>query len=573
MVRLRIGALVAATAILATACGGAASTASPAASAAAPSAAASAAASPESQAPASTAPKTGGTLVVGIPGDLTRTDSSLIDDGPSVYVEQNVIETLVTLSPGTSDKIVPLLADSWTVSSDGLTYTFKLHQGVKFHDGTPFDAAAVKANFEHWLNIPASYSTAGYTYYIDTVIGKGDGSNIAKVDAPDAGTFVLTLKTPNSALLVQLTLTMFGMQSPTAMKAGNADAPNFADNKYAQGGPGAMVGTGPFKFKEWTLKDHITIEKNADYWGDPAAGPFLDAVNYRPISDPTAMLNALQAGDVDLVQSFSPVDVKTIKADTSLQYFDRGSACNAGTLKMNQNHKPFDNVKIRQAVAYAINRQAIVDAFFGDTGVVLKNWAPPGTKFAKDQDIPNYDPEKAKALIAESGVTDLSFDAWYPSDVSRPYMPDPKGEFEAILNDLQAVGFKPNPQTSTWSPDFLNAANAGQYPMFLVGWNCDWLGIDNFLQTGFFGYQSGKPNAAIAYKNDAMNDAMVKAIQAPDDATAQAEWDKAQAFLVQDMPIVPIVSAITPAAGKATIRGFVPSPTQLELFQSVWLDQ
>src|SRR4029078_253724 len=97
---------------------------------------------------------------------------------------------------------------------------------------------------------------------------------------------------------------------------------------------------------------------------------------------------------------------------------------------MNQKFKPFDNPKIRQAVAYAINRKAIVDAFFGDTGVGLKNWAPPGTIFANDLAVPDYDVDKAKALIAESGVTDLSFDFWYPSDVSRPDKPDAKGEVE-----------------------------------------------------------------------------------------------------------------------------------------------
>ena len=204
----------------------------------------------------------------------------------------------------------------------------------------------------------------------------------------------------------------------------------------------------------------------------------------------------------------------TAKADTNLQYFDRGSACNTGVLAMNQNFKPFDNPKIRQAVGYAINRQAIVDAFFGDTGVVLKNWAPPGTIFANDLAVPDYDPEKAKALIAESGVTDLAFDFWYPSDVSRPYMPDPKGEFEAILRDLEAVGFKPNPKTSPWRPDYLAAESRGDYPVFLIGWNCDWLGIDNFLYTAFFGYRGDPlaPNPEYAYKNDAMNDAMVAAL-------------------------------------------------------------
>ena len=201
-----------------------------------------------------------------------------------------------------------------------------------------------------------------------------------------------------------------------------------------------------------------------------------------------------------------------------------------------------------------------MDAFFGETGVVLKNWAPPGTIFANDLAVPDYDPEKAKALIAESGVhATSSFDFWYPSDVSRPYMPDPKGEFEAMQRDLEAVGFKPNPKTSPWRPDYLAAESRGDYPAFLIGWNCDWLGIDNFLYTAFFGYRGDPlaPNPEYAYKNDAMNDAMVEALASSDEATQKTEWGKAQDQIVADMPSVPIVSGKTPAAGQVYVKGFI----------------
>ena len=400
---------------------------------------------------------------------------------------QQIFEGLVTLKPGSGSEIVGQLADSWTISPDGLTYTFKLKSGIKFQDGTDFNAAAAKFNFDRWLSIPKTYVDLGYTYYIDTVMtGK-----IAETTAPDPTTFTIKLKAPNSAFLVTLTLTPFTFSSPKALKDGDASAPDFKNNKYAQGGPPAAVGTGPFVFKEWVPGDHVTLTKNPDYWNKAAGGPYLDALTFKPIADTTATLNALQAGDVDISQTLAPVDVPTAQADTKLQYYDRGSACNVGVLAMNQKFKPFDNPKIRQAVAYAINRKAIVDAFFGETGVVLKNWAPPGTIFANDLAVPDYDVEKAKALIAESGVpaADLAFDFWYPSDVSRPYMPDPKGEFEAMQRDLEAVGFKPNPKTSPWRPDYLAAESRGDYPAFLIGWNCDWLGIDNFLYTAFFGYR------------------------------------------------------------------------------------
>jgi len=187
--------------------------------------------------------------------------------------------------------------------------------------------------------------------------------------------------------------------------------------------------------------------------------------------------------------------------------------------------------------------------------------------------VPDYDPGKAKQLIADSGVTDLSFDFWYPSSVSRPYMPDPKGEFEAIQRDLEAVGFKPNPKTSPWRPDYLAAESSGKYPAWLIGWNCDWLGIDNFLYTAFFAYRDNKPGVEYGYKNDAMNQAMVDALASSDEATQKAGWEKAQDLMVADMPSVPIVSGKTPSAGQTYVKGFIPSPTLLELFQGVWLDK
>jgi peptide/nickel transport system substrate-binding protein len=578
MNRVRIGALFAAAIVVFAACGGATTSTAP--SAAPPTTAASTApstgtaASAEPSAAGGT-PKAGGTLVVAVPSDIKWTDPALVDDATSSYVLQQVLETLVTLKPGTGSDIVGGLAESWTISPDGLTYTFKLRSGIKFQDGTDFNAAAVKFNFDRWINIPKTYTDLGYTYYIDTVIGHGDKSTIASTAAPDDTTFVLKLKQPNSAFLVTQTLTPFAISSPKALKDGDASDPDFKNNKYAQGGPPAAVGTGPFVFKEWVLKDHVTLTKNPTYWNAKAGGPYLDAITFKPISDTTATLNALQSGDVDIAQTLAPNDVPTVTSDTKLQFFDRGSACNVGVLGMNQTHKPFDNPKIRQAVAYAINRQAIVDAFFGTTGVVLKNWTPPGTIFSKDLPVPDYNVDKAKQLIADSGVpaSDLTFDMWYPSGVSRPYMPDPKGEFEAIQRDLEAVGFKPNPQTAPWNPDYLAAESKGTYPAWLIGWNCDWLGIDNFLYTAFFGYRNGAPNPEFAEKNDAMNKAMTDALASSDQAAQTTAWSTAQDQIVADMPSVPIVSGKTPAAGQTYVKGFVPSPTLLELFQNVWLDK
>ena len=579
MVKYRLFAAGAVLALVATACSsGASPSAAPASQApatAAPATAAPATAAPATVAPSESAaaagPKQGGTLVASLSGDINRTDPSLVDDANSTWVAQQVEETLLTLAPGTADQIVPGLATEYTISPDGLTYTFKIREGVKFHDGTPLDAAAVKANFDRWMTIPQAYVDLGYTFYIDTVI-----SNVVKeVTTPDANTVVVTLNKPNSAFALQMTLTPFSISSPKALVDGNASAPDFANNKYATGGPPAMVGTGPFMFKEWVPGDHVTLVKNPDYWNAAAGGPYLDQITLRPITDTTATLNALQAGDIDVAVQMAPFDVPTVAGDPKLVAIDRGGACNVGLLGMQNTLKPFDNLKVREAVAYAVNRPALVDAFFGEAGVVPITWAPPGFKYAKDVAIPAYDPEKAKALLAESGVTDLSFDFWYPSDVSRAYMPDPKGEFEAILRDLEAVGFKPNPKTAPWRPDYLAAESLGKYPMWLIGWNCDYAGIDNYLNAAWFGYRGDPigPAPEFGYKNDAMWQAILDGLKASNEADATAAWSKAQDLIRADMPALPLASSKTPAGSQAYVKGLVPSPIMLETLTNVWLDK
>jgi len=152
-------------------------------------------------------------------------------------------------------------------------------------------------------------------------------------------------------------------------------------------------------------------------------------------------------------------------------------------------------------------------------------------------------------------------------------MPDPKGEFEAILGQLEAVGLKPNPKTAQWDPDYLAGWTGGKYPMFMAGWNCDWFGIDNFLSTAFFGYQNGKPNPSYGYKNDEMNKAMTDALAAADEATQKADWEKAQDFILADMPSVPLGSVKTAGGIASYVKGFTPGPTLLELFTNTWLDK
>ena len=572
MKRTRFGALLVGAGLLLAACTGGAASPTPGEPTSAP-ASGEASASPTEEAGT---PKAGGTLVAAIPGDISRTDPALVDDANSSYVMTQVMEGLVGLKPGSATEIIPILAtDLPTVSSDSLTYTFKLREGVKFHDGTDFNCDAVKFNYDRWLNIPSDYTKAEITYYIDTVIKP----NIASTACNSPTEFTLTLKAPNSAFLFTQTLTVFAISSPKALTDGEASNPDFTKNTYAQGGPTAMTGTGPFKFKEWVKDDHVTVDKNPDYW-NPDGVAYLDSIVFRPIKDSTATLNALEGDEIQFTQTISPTDATTAAENSELKVYDRGGSCNLFHLAMNQTHKPFDNLKVRQAVAYAINKQALVDTFYGgESGAVIAhNWMPPGAFADKDMGLPTYDPDMAKQLLAESGVTDLSFEFWYPSDVARPYMPDPKGEFDSILSDLEAVGFKPTPKTVTWSPNYLQEESAGKYPMWLIGWNCDWYAPDNFLNTAFFGYRNRSdntfgPNEEFAEKNDAMWQAMDNAMRTNDTAQAKTYWQQAMDEIVKDMPTVPLVSSKPPVVAASYVKGFVPNPALTEYLNTVWLDK
>jgi len=567
MTRIRTGAVIAVMAILFAACQGAASTASPASQA------------PASQAPATEAPsaapaiKEGGKLVVAIPGDISRTDPALMDDSNSSYVMQNVVEGLVALAPGSTSEIVPGLATKWELSPDGLTYTFTLREGVKFHDGTDFNADAVKYNYDRWKNFPTELQD--YSYYAGAVFGGyGAKSNVASIDVISPTTVAIHLVRPNSSFLVAQTQAYFSIASPTALKLGGADntITDVSKISFAQGGAGAMVGTGPFKFKEWVLGDHVTIVKNPDYW-NPAGMAHVDEAIFKPIAEETQILNGLQNGEIDIAQKLAPVDIAQIRTNSALQVIDRGESCNAAQISMNHKYKPISNPKIREAIAYAVDKQSYIEAFYAGLAVPADNWMPVNTQYAKPLGLPTHDVAKAKALIAESGETDLTIDFYYPSDVTRPYMPDPKGLFEAITRDLEAVGFTIVPHTETWRPDYLDHEYAGNFEMWLLGWTCDWAGPDNFLKTAFFGYVDGAPSTEFDYKNDELEKTMNDALAATDEATAKTLWEHAQDLLRADLPTVPLVNSTPPAAAQAYVKGFVGSGGLYEPLNLVWLDK
>jgi peptide/nickel transport system substrate-binding protein len=568
----RLSSLLVVGAFVASACSSSATASPSAAPTAAPGASATVAATPAAS---------GGSLVVALDGDMVLADPSLVSDGNSLYVEAQVVEGLVGLQPGTISTVIPVLASALpTVSSDGLTYTFKLRTGVKFHDGTDFNADAVVYNYTRWQAYTKGDLQDNAYYYGAVFGGFGADSNIKSVVASDASTVVFSLKAPQSNFLLAQTLAVFGIESPTALKAANADSTPIANNKYAQGSlPQGqdMVGTGPFIFKDWTPGDHITVVKNPSYWDGPNAAK-LDQITFKPIGDSTAKLQALQSGGVDLAFSISPLDVATAKS-SNLTVIDRGQSCNQLQLDMNQSvgGKPtiYANPKVRLAISEALNKQSYVDAFYAGLGKVPTGFMPPATAGFKAETLPAYNAAQAKTDLTAAGLSasELTVDLYYPSNVVRPYMPDPKGIAQGIAQDLQAAGLTVNLKTEDWHGGYVKDATTGKLGLYLFGWTCDWAGADNFLYTAWYGYQGGQPNPQFGWKNDAANALMLKALAEPSVDAANADWGQVQDALALDLPAVPIVNSTPPGAYTSKVHGFVGSGNGIEFFNTVSLSK
>ncbi|MEK4533270.1 ABC transporter substrate-binding protein [Solibacillus sp. FSL K6-1554] len=488
-------------------------------------------------------------LVFGRGADSVSLDPGIVTDGESFKVTQNVFETLLNF--GEQDTTInPGLAKEWEVSEDGLTYTFQLQEGVKFHDGTDFNADAVIKNINRWKGGKEE------DYYYFNSMFKAEGEDIIKdVTAEGDHTVVFTLSRPQAPFLKNLAMSPFGIGSPTAFEAAGD---KFGDNP---------VGTGPFKFTDWKRNDSITIEKFEDYWQEGL--PKLDKVIFRSIPDNSARLNELMAGNIDLADGINPSDGKTVEGDSTLQLIERPSM-NIGYLGLTNTRAPFDNKLVRQAVNYAIDKQAIVDAFFEGRAEVAANPMPSSISGYNDAISPYpYDPEKAKSLLAEAGYDGKEIELW-AMPVPRPYMPDGAKVAEVIQKNLEDVGIPSKIVTFEWAT-YLEKAKNGEADAFMLGWTGDNGDADNFIYTLLDKDNIGSNNYAF-YSNEEVHELLIQAQSETDENVRNELYKKAQEIIHDDAPWVPLAHSTPLLAAKAGVKDFKPHPTGSDKLDKVSME-
>ena len=471
-------------------------------------------------------PKQGGAAVVTFNNDLTTLDPQVGYDWQNWSVIKSIFDGLMDYKPGTTE-LEPDLAKEYTVSDDGLTYTFKLRDGLKFHNGRPVTAADVKYSLERAVNPATQSPGAGYFSMIKghDELSTGKAKEMSGIATPDDKTVVFTLTRPDATFLHLMAIN-FGFVVPKeeVEKAG------------ADWGK-KPVGTGAFKFVEWAPGQHIVLERNQDY--HRAGVPYLDKLTFEFGQDPTVAVLRLGKGEVDIVgDGIPPAQFAQIMADpANKDLIAIGDQLHTGYVTMNVTQPPFDNLKVRQAVNMAINKDRIV-RLINNRGVTATQPLPPAMPgYNRQNKGYSFDPEGAKKLLKEAGAENISTEL-YAMNVD----PNPRIA-QAIQQDLAAIGIKAEIR-SLAQAEVIAAGGSGKAPLVWSGgmaWIADFPDPANFYYgiLGCAGAVEGGWNWSKYCNKDldaraAKADAMVKSDQAEariaawqgifDDVLKEAPW-------------------------------------------------
>ena len=513
--------------------------------------------------------KVGGTMTFGAAGAPEALDPFYVTDGESFRVSRQIFDSLVTFKPGTAD-VEPSLAESWDSSEDGKTWTFKLKTGVKFHDGTDFNAEAVCANFERMYSQEGAGQNEAVTgYWLDN-FGPGfkDGAKPSlyqSCTAEDDTTVVLQVANSTSKMPYILGHPAFSMQSPKAMeefKANDiqAQGESFSYPPYSLEHP---TGTGPFKFSKYDKGNNVLeLVRNDDFWGEKTK---LDKLIFKIIPDETARKQELKAGTIDGYDFPAPADWAGLEAEGfNVQVRPAFNIFYVGITQ--KNNPALQNLKVRQALAYAINRDQLVKSQLPEGAKVATQFIPDTVVGYNDelQAIP-YDTEKAKSLLAEAGASGLTVNFYWPSEVTRPYMPNPRDMFGAIQADLQKAGITVNATSKPWNGGYLDDVDQAKADLFLLGWTGDYNTPDNFIGS-FFGTPENRFYTLPTFGEQLVSE--IKAADAEPDADKREQMykDLNRKLVEEYLPAIPISHSPPAIVTSSKVEGLVPSPLTQEEF-------
>jgi peptide/nickel transport system substrate-binding protein len=318
-------------------------------------------------------------------------------------------------------------------------------------------------------------------------------------------------------------------------------------------------------FSSWSVGNRLVLVRNKHYWGKRG---HLDKLIFRPIPDNAARLQALQTGEVQGYDLVDPADIKTIRNNKNLKLLSR-PAFNVAYVGMNQTKPPMNKLAVRQAIAYGLDRSLVVRAFYAGRGQVANQFLPTQLVGYAHRGVPSYsyNPNKAKALLRSAGLSlPVPITFWYPTNVSRPYMPNPQANAQAFGASLEKSGFKVTFKSEPWRPDYLSDVQTGNAQVYLAGWTGDFGDPANFLNVHF-----GQFNPQFGFHNNSLFNLLRRADSETNLAKRAALYRQASIQVMKYLPMVPYVHSSPALAFKKNVNGYIPSPVSLEPFSTVYL--
>ena len=489
---------------------------------------------------------------------------SMNTTGTSLDAARPVYNKLVQFEPG-GTTVQPALAESYSVSGDGKTLTFNLRKGVKFHSGvngfTPtrdFNADDVIWSFERMWKPDHPYAKVSGGSY-DLFNDMGMPSLLDSLTKTDDMTVVMKLKAPNAPIIANL-----------AMDFATIHSAEYAGFLMKRGTPEQFdqipVGTGAFQFVDYEKDTVIRFKANEGYWGGK---PKIDDLIYAITPDATARYAKLLANECQVMAYPNPADIAVMKQNADINVLEE-AGLNIGYLAMNAQKPPFDKIEVRKAIAMAIDRDAILQEVYQGTGQRAKNPIPP-TIWSYDNSTVDweYNPQKAKEMLAAAGVKDLATDLWW-MPVQRPYNPNAKRMAEIIQADLAKVGITATLVSYEWG-EYRKRLQAGEHQMGLLGWIGDNGDPDNFLAVLLNCDKDGKPNAQNIAKwcNADFTKAVNEAVQLTDISARTKLYRLAQKIHHDNVGWLNTAHSTVFEPVRKSVTGYKMSPFGAHEFQNV----
>ncbi len=515
------------------------------------------AASLGSQIPAQAAsPTQGGTLSIEVSADPVGLDPATTLDNDSGYILGTLYDGLTAYGVGTT-KVMPGLAASWQITNGGKTYIFNLRQGVKFSDGTPFNAQAVAFWVDHMIN-PKNPDYYGNLKGAETFVPFTWGS-VTGTQVLGPYKIAIHMSQPNGEFLADLAMVWNGVTSPKMLRT-------YGTNAWQH-----PAGTGPFEFVRWVKGQYVEVKANPNYWGGK---PYLSEILFKIIPDQATQLLSLKTGAVNILTDVAPSEIPTIKSDAGLRLLaEPGLDDNYISLPVQTG--PFKSLLVRQAVNYAVDKAAIDKSLYGGYAQVM-NSPLPTVAFGYDKTIPAYpyNLQKAKQLMKQAGYPrgfTFTMDVY---NNARGYNPIGGPELAvAIQNDLKEIGITLNLNVldpATW----LGEARSNSFDkMSLAGWTGDNGDPDDMISPLFNGNAFLTGNFS-HYNNPTVNQDFAKALLTSVPAQRAAYYDVIQKQIMHDAPVIFLNYTNLMRATTSNVHGFVPNPTFFYVnMNQVWLSK